>query len=172
MSIATTHENYAHTWWTTPEWVDWVTETLGEGWSDPCPKDWDGIDRPDLVYDRSYWNYPGSRGGTQEFWRRAMKSIDAGGKAMWCAFSAEQPRHMRPSPWKIPGWMIMPRVRIGFTWGGPDIVTNKLAVSSGAEPKWRRHGDLGSSPGNWTIFWSSVEPAEPPSECVIVRTGA
>ena len=43
---------------------------------------------------------------------------------------------MNPSPFDIDGWLVMPKKRIGFVWGGP-----------------------------------TVEPAETPEECVIVRTG-
>ena len=36
MSTSTMYKNYSHHWWTPPEWIDWVEETLGD-WHDPCP---------------------------------------------------------------------------------------------------------------------------------------
>ena len=176
MSIATTYSGYSFTWWTPDEWIDWVTATLGEGWTDPCPRDWDGVDRPDSIFDSSYWNYPGTRGGVGEFWRRCLLSVEAGGSVAWCAFSSEQPRHMVPSPYTLPGWLVMPRARIGFIWGGPDMVKvdgKLIEQNASAEdlPLARTHGEACRSPGNWTIFWTNREPAEPPEECTIVRTG-
>jgi hypothetical protein len=161
-SLAKTHENYAHTWWTPPEWLDWVTDTLGGGWTDPCPEFYvPGQHTCGLEYDWQtsfYCNHPGARGSTPPWWSKFHKSLSHG-TGIWCAFSVEQLRHMNPSPFEIPGWLVMPKERIGFVWGGPDI------------PGKRKHGQRMRSPGNWTVFWSSVEPAEPPSPCVIVETG-
>ena len=167
MSISTTHRNYSHHWWTPPEWIDWVEETLGD-WHDPCPREYfrgrvSGIGR-DTWGNRFYCNHPGSRGSTAVWWPEFVRHLGHHSgwgylnSGIWCAFSAEQKRHMRPSCYDMPGWLIEPRKRIGFVWGGPD--TDKL-----------RYGERGKSPGDWAVFWSSVEPTEPPEECVIVRTG-
>lgn len=78
---------------------------------------------------------------------------------IWCAFSVEQLRHMHPSPFHLPGWLVMPRERVAFIWGGPDDPA-----------RGRVHGQPGRSPGNWTVFWSTHPPATPPIESVIVRT--
>ena len=88
---------------------------------------------------------------------------------------------MNPSPFDMDGWLVMPKRRIGFVWCGPTLVrldgaTKGKLVEYDADihdENWivRRHGEVAKSPGNWTVFWSSVEPAETPEECVIVRTG-
>ena len=58
----------------------------------------------------------------------------------------------------------MPRERVAFIWGGPDTPAE-------GNKKARFHGQPMTQPGNWTVFWSTVEPAEPPAESIIVRTG-
>lgn len=172
-AIATTYENYSHCWHTPEEWIAWVNETfLGKPVHDPCPKNWDGVDQHESTWgDRNYVNHPGERGSTPEWWRRCVWNLNRGNAVIWCAFNVEQKRHMVPSPSMLPGWLIEPRERIGFIWGGPDIVVNEKAVEKGAKPKWRRHGEQCKSPGNWTIFWSSVRPAPTPIPCVITQTG-
>ncbi len=171
MSIATTHENYAHTWWTPPEWLDWVSATLGP-WHDPCPRDW--ADRPQRSGLKRYWhtafycNHPGARGSTKPWWDKFAQSLQHG-RGIWCAFNSEQLRHMDPSPFQLPGWLVMPRDRVRFIWGGPDLY--KTHKPTGEKVLVRKHGERPKSPGNWTVFWSRVEPAEPPAPCVIVRTG-
>ncbi len=177
MSISTSFANYSPCWWTPPEWMDWVTATLGQGWFDPCPRDWEPGDPSGLLdlswpYDRGvYCNHPGSRRSTVEWWAKFVSELGLDEPGIWCAFNCEQERHMCPSPWSIPGWFVRPRERLGFIWGGPDIITNEKAVAKGEAPKWRRHGSRCESPGNWTVFWSSAKPAPTPSPCVIVRTG-
>lgn len=159
-SLAKTHANYAHTWWTPDEWMHWIHCTIGD-YFDPCSRAWEPTHASGLDIDWGrmfYCNHPGSRGSTQPWWLKFCEEIGKGGHGVWCAFSVEQLRHMDPNPLTMPGWLVMPRARIGFVWGGPD--TDK-----------RKHGEVGSSPGNWTVFWSSVEPAETPADSVIVRTG-
>jgi len=166
MSLAKTHENYAATWNTPPEWMAWANETLEGYLFDPCPANWSGhIDGLTTTWGiNTYLNHPGSRGSTAKWWMAAMNHLSMPRtKLIWCAFSPEQPRHMHPHPRTIPGWMIEPRARIGFIWGGPDTV-----LKNG---KLRKHGDRCKSPGQQTIFWSSVEPAATPEPCVITRTG-
>lgn len=189
-SLAKTHENYAHTWWTPPEWLRWVTATLGNGWFDPCPQRWRPGDGSGLglAWGPSFYcNHPGARGSTSPWWEKFISSLDCYSKGVWCAFSVEQLRHMRPSPFHRHGWLTMPSERIGFIWGGPTLfakddgkgkakgVTEKpdlaLLGLDGKPVIKRQHGERATSPGNWTVFWSSVKPAKPPVECIIVRTG-
>lgn len=177
VSLATTYQNYEHSWWTPKPWLSWVDETfLGREWFDPCPQDWapgthsSGLER--RWGDRTYCNHPGDRGSTHQWWGKGVDEVSRGGiDLIWCAFNVEQIRHMKPSPLRLPGWMVWPRDRIGFIWGGPDIVVNEKAVARGADPKWRRHGEICKSPGNWTVFFSTLEPAPTPSPSLIVRTG-
>lgn len=169
-SLAKTHASYSHDWWTPPEWIQWVNETfLGQAWFDPCPGDWDpaahasGLER--RWGDRTYCNHPGDRGSTPAWWSKAADEVTNGGiDLIWCAFNVEQLRHMRPSNFRMPGWLIMPRNRIGFVWGGPDMAATKNA-------KARKHGERSKQPGNWTVFWSTIEPAPTPEPSLIVRTG-
>jgi hypothetical protein len=83
---------------------------------------------------------------------------------VWCAFNCEQLRHLKPSPFRLPGWLIFPNDRIGFIWGGPDKVGADGRVTL-------KHGERGKSPGNWTVFWTTMEPATLPRAGEIVRTG-
>ena len=78
---------------------------------------------------------------------------------VWCGFNIEQLRHLIPSPLELPGWLILPRRRVSFVWGGPD--TDK-----------RKHGEPMRSPGNWTFFWTTVQPADTPGTSLVLRTGA
>ena len=154
------HADYSHDWWTPDEWMHWVHVTLGD-FHDPCSRAWQPSHPSGLDSDwgkRFYCNHPGARGSTLLWWEKFVLELNKGGDGIWCAFSVEQLRHMHPSPLETPGWLVMPRKRIGFVWGGQD--TDK-----------RKHGEAGKSPGSWTVFWSSVEPAETPIECVVVRTG-
>jgi hypothetical protein len=88
---------------------------------------------------------------------------------VWCAFSVEQLRHMDPSPFGKEGWLVMPKERIGFLWGGPDIPA-KLDKNGKVIAKERKHGEPMKSPGNWTVFWTNCKPATPPQECLIIQT--
>ncbi len=175
MSISTSFANHSPMWFTNPEWLEWVAATLGQGWYDPCPADFDQDGDQDGLTDPWLWpfycNHPGSRGSAAAWWTRFIAEQQRGKDGIWCAFNCEQLRHMKPSPYHRPGWLVMPDDRLGFIWGGPDIITNEKAVERGEAPKWRRHGSRCESPGNWTVFWSSAEPAPTPSPCVIVRTG-
>ena len=169
MTIPNTYENYSHHWWTPENWMNWVHRSYGTSidWKplyDVCPRIWDG---QDMTVDRwgryNYVNHPGARGSVKLWWGRAIEALAQGKEVIWCSFNDEQHRHMYPSLYEVPGWLILPRTRIKFVWGGPDVL-----LKNG---KWRYHGDIGKSPGNYTTFWSSVKPATPPVDCVIVRTG-
>lgn len=165
MDKSKVHANHSELWYTPPEWMEWVKETLDCEPFDPCPQDWDG-DMNGLMIpwgQRFYCNHPGLRGSVPPWWQKFRLELSRGVAGIWCGFSSEQPRHMYPSCYETPGWMVMPRTRIGFIWGGPDV-----KLKNG---KWRKHGERAKSPANWTFFWSSVKPAEPPVECTIFRTG-
>lgn len=177
MSLANVFSNYSDLWYTPPEWLEWVENTIGADYFDPCPQDWDekldfcGLD--ELWPSRFYVNHPGARGSSQPWWSKATDELighGLDGAFVWCAFSHEQLRHLYPSPFHMPGWLVMPRDRIGFYWGGPDMIVNEKAVENGAEPKWRLHGDQAKTPGNWTVFWTNKPPAPTPTPCVIERT--
>lgn len=152
MSIATTYSNYAHTWWTPEPWLLWVERTFLGCYLDACPKNWDGTDRPNMQSRNMYYNHPGSRGSTATWWNRAYRNMNSGSNIIWCAFNAEQERHMLPAPKS--GYWIKPLKRISFIWGGE------------TEGK-RIHGQPGKSPGNWTVFYSSIRPAPTPEPCII-----
>jgi len=162
-SYAKTHENMSPDWWTPPEWIDWVDETMGDWWHDPCPSDWQEGDPSGLEIDWAanvYCNHPGAkRGSAARWWRKAMDEQCE--KLIWCAFNIEQVRHCYPSQFDIPGWLVMPRTRTSFIWGGP----------TGWNGTSRVHGEPGKSPGNWSVWWTNIEPAKPPKECIIHRTG-
>lgn len=169
MTVATTHANYSHDWHTPKEWLDWVTRTLGDGWFDPCPPHWQPDDEDGL---HAYWrgptyvNHPGTRASVaRDWWAKGVRCLRERqvSALVWCAFNSEQLRYLDPSPFHLDGWLIMPRDRIGFVWGGPDVVT--------PNGKSRLTGDVARSPSNWTVFWSSCAPARTPTDCVIVRTG-
>lgn len=155
------HADYSHDFWTPPEWWEWVRKTLGvRGVFDPCPGDW-GPDLPSgldvLWLGPTYVNHPGARGSTSAWWAKYLAERPSA--FIWCAFSVEQFRHMLPSALELPGWLVAPRTRVSFIWGGPDM-------------PGRVHGQPLKSPANWTAFWSTVEPARPPVDSIIVRTGA
>lgn len=175
---ATIHSAYSHLWGTLPEWLDWVARTLGADYFDPCPSNWDGVTNGLLVswMLSNYVNHPGERGGVVNWWEKSVQEMVDGKELIWCAFSVEQFRYMHPSPLQMPGWLIMPRRRLPFIWQGPDMtkVGGKLVEKlpeHGLALVARKHGEPGKSPGNWTVFWSSVAPAEVPEDCVIIPTG-
>jgi hypothetical protein len=144
----------------------------------------------------AYVNHPGSRGSAQKWWSVAQlqtwtrcrcrvtavppnytkRCKECGERLMgrpleqspliWCAFSVEQLRHMRPSPLEIPGTLVAPRERVAFLWGGDSGRPEKGGAM-------RIHGAPMRSPGNWTVFWASagVEVATPPVESIVVPTG-
>lgn len=172
--VSTTHENYSHDWHTPPEWLAWVKATLGPKYFDPCPAVWDGKrDGLETIWNRrTYCNHPGGRGSTRKWWAKYIREQErhAGRlRFIWCAFNHEQLRYMDPSPMHLPGWLIMPRDRVGYIWGGPTIKEARNKSGKITRPA-RVHGERMKSPSNWSIFWTNVEPATPPGDCVTVRT--
>lgn len=154
MSVSDRHVSYSPDWSTPPEWLSWVSATLGAAWSDPCPEgaDFDGLQLP--WHGPVYCNHPGSRGSARVWWSKALDEGAADPSRLpfiWCAFSVEQLRHLDPSPFMLPGWMVMPRVRIKY-----------IRQETG-----KREG----SPTHWSVFWCNVPPAQPPEHSLIVRTG-
>ena len=173
-NVSDRHRDYSPDWHTPPEWIDWIKATLGPKYFDPCPGDWDGK-RDGLTVNwgkRTYCNHPGSRGSTARWWGKYIAEQERHKgrlRLVWCAFNFEQLRHMKPSPMHLPGWLIMPDVRLAYIWGGPDrpeIRDKKGKIKQSA----RKHGESMKSPSNWSLFWTNVEPATPPGDCVIVRT--
>lgn len=176
VSLADTNVNYSHLWYTPPDWIDWIVRTFGvasyDDVFDPCPQDWQGADGLSIPWQwPAYCNHPGGRGSVAKWWRKYLvECLARVGQALplqpfiWCAFNPEQYRYMRPSALELPGWLVMPRDRrIDFCWGGPTYQPPK--------GKPRVHGQPSGSPGHCTTFWSTVEPAEPPVDCIITRTG-
>jgi len=162
MSIAKTYVNYSADWWTPQPWLDWVSATIGGDWLDPCPGDWDGsVSGLDVAWDvATYCNRPGSRGSVAPWWHKYL--IEQGHFAgrmrfVWCAFNVEGLRYMTPSPFHLSGWLVMPRERTSFVWGGETTEA-------------REHGKPAKSPANWAVWWTNVAPATPPVDSVIVRT--
>lgn len=162
MSISDTYSNYSADWWTPPEWMQWVRRTLGCEPFDPCPANWNpgmgcGLEREWM--ENAYVNHPGSRGSTAKWWSKALKEMVRIDRLIWCAFSVEQLRHMSKlrSPMEMDGWLIMPRDRVSFVWGGECA-------------ERRRHGVPATSPAHWAIFWSTVPPHNPPQSSLVVRT--
>lgn len=186
-ALAKTHENYSHDWWTPTEWLEWVHESfMCQTYFDPCPQTWSDAQGSGLCKNwgpRNYVNHPGARGSSAIWWAKANAERALGKELIWCAFSVEQLRHMRPSPFRLPGWLVLPRERIGFVWGGPDMYrigkSSKLYTESEIKTMHdvdtvtlaRKHGEQQTSPGNWTVFWASVKPAPTPVASEIVRTG-
>jgi hypothetical protein len=181
MDKSKVHANHSELWYTPPEWMEWVRETIGHEPFDPCPQDWDGTGDDGLLVEWEsgfYCNHPGGRGSVREWWPKFIDELGCAGDGIWCGFSSEQPRNMYPSCYELPGWMVLPRTRVGFVWGGPDLYRvpghKKLLADPCGDPSSvlvRKHGERAKSPANWTFFWSSVEPAEPPVECTIFKTG-
>jgi len=163
LSVATTYGGYSADWWTPKIWRDWVTATLGDGWFDPCPSDWtsDDLSGLDTEWQRNvYCNHPGGRGSAVQWWAKyqsEQRRYKGAQLLVWCAFSVEQLRHMDPSPFHLPGWLVMPRERTAFIWGGATTAA-------------RTHGKPAKSPANWSVWWTNAAPATPPVDCVIVRT--
>jgi len=155
--------DYSHDWWTPKPWLDWVDRTLGP-YFDPCPRykcetydglknEWDG--------NAFYVNHPGGRGNAQLWWEKTRaESCDLEVPFIWCAFNIEQLRTLKPSPLVTPGYIIAPKKRLKFLWGGPT-----------QEDPPRIHGEPCKSPTRWTVFWSSAMPANPPEDCYIWETG-
>lgn len=172
MSIAKTHENYSSDWNTPPEWWRWASQTLRAPTSrifDPCPSNWTSNNPSGLEIQwkkRTYCNHPGSRGSAAKWWAKWIAERDrtwGNIRFVWCAFNVESLRHLEPSPFHLPGWLIWPRDRTAFVWGGPTMAATKKRSA-------RIHGEPAKSPGNCAVWWCNVPPATPPVECVIVRT--
>lgn len=171
-SLAKTHANYSHDWWTPPEWMEWVEATIGyEGVRifDPCPRDWNGTTSGlDVEWDEStYCNHPGSRGSARRWWGKYIAEQKRQHGAMrftWCQFNVESIRQLYPSPFHVVGWLVWPRERTPFIWGGPDMPEAKSCAA-------RVHGEPMKSPGNCAVWWTTDRPATPPVDSVIIRTG-
>jgi hypothetical protein len=150
---------------------------------DPCPKDFEqgghesALDRKWAR--KTYLNLPGGRGAVAAYWAKylAEQARHQGQMAfVWCAFNIEHLRHMKPSPKHQPGWLVEPEDRIGYIWGGPDLVMldgklkPKLA-EHGHLPTARAHGARQKSPAQWSVFWTNRPPATTPTASIITRTG-
>jgi len=181
-SLAKTHASYSPDWWTPRPWKDWAAKTLDpaelydDDVFDPCPGTWKPTDASGLEIDwgrRVYVNHPGSRDGSaQRWWTKAMDEQDRQNGRMalvWCAFNVEQLRHLSPSPFHLPGTLVMPRARTAFIWGGPDIAEKRDGKGK-VRKAARVHGQPMKSPGNWTVFWTTEEIPTPPVRSIIVRT--
>ena len=84
--------------------------------------------------------------------KEAMNEIMAGhvDALIWCFFNMETSFSVDPSPWTLPGCMVMPRKRVAFAHMEKTV----------------------KSPRNRTWFWCyRCEPALPPVPSIIVRTG-
>lgn len=162
MSVATTYAAYSSGWATPRDWMDWAARTLvcdPKDVFDPCPVHWDSsqISGLDIEWESPcYVNHPGSRGSAAAWWSKYLREQERHGgrlRMVWCAFSVEQFRQMRPSALELPGWVVWPRRRIAYKRIGFD-------------------GDSRSnSPSNWSAFWTNVAPATPPLDSIITRTG-
>jgi hypothetical protein len=148
--------------------MDWVAATLKTpDWFDPCYWDWKPGDPSglDIAWeDPTYCNHPGSRGSTALWWRKYRSESWRLAQFIWAAFSVEQLRHMRPSCLELPGWLVAPRTRVAWLWGGPDAPAADGRAA-------RVHGQPMRSPGNWSVFWTTCKPARPPVESIVIRTG-
>jgi hypothetical protein len=166
--VSDPHKNYRSDWQTPPEWVEWVHRTMGGIDLDPCApvqlEDYD--DNPTLAGSLFtpaenglaqewsglvYVNPPGSNSvrSVREWWEHAHRqtAIDA---LTWCFFNCEAAQTLTPDPFKLPGYMVIPRKRVAFM----------------------TDGKLGKSPFNRTWFWTTSHPASTPIDCNIIRTGA
>lgn len=153
---------YSDKWGTPMEWFKWVRETLGTDYFDPCPATWaggpDGLTIPWPTDRGVYVNHPGGRGRFISWFSKFMAH---NGPKVWCGFNLSQIRLSCVSGWLLfdaPGYLVIPHKRVPYVWLGPDTPT-------------RSHGEAQKSPTQDSFFWSSVEPAEPPVDCTIVRTG-
>jgi len=181
-NISIRHQNYSADWWTPPEWMDWVARTLGspiDGVYDPCPTDWtpERLCGLESCWETvTYCNHPGSRGSGRRWWAKYLAEQERHAGRMrfvWCQFNIESIRHLRPHPGHLPGWLIWPRDRISFIWGGETIPAkyHQTGKRKGKlKTKERKHGEPAECPGNSAVFWTNVEPATPPTDCVILRT--
>ena len=172
--ISKTYENYASDWWTPPEWMLWVRQTLLRTKSDqkvfdPCPGNWtppmeDGLKIQWEPF--CYVNHPGSRGSAKFWWEKSCRERERleTFPFIWCSFNVETLlKTLNPNPMQLKGYLVCPiNKRTKFIWGGSD----KLLRNG----KIRKHGTLASSPGNYTVWWTNMYPAEPPIPCRIHKT--
>lgn len=163
------HKNYSPDWGTPEPWAAWVRRTMGRIDLDPasCPTTNDvvraerfftqhnsGLDMPWTGF--VYCNPPGCNSvkSVKSWWSKGVKEYQLASvsKLVWCFFNNEHLRHVNPSPWRLDGYMVIPRKRIGF------ISPETGKVQRGAR--------------NWGWFWSSCEPdPNTPIPCWIVKTG-
>lgn len=128
-----------------PRWMD-AGDGVGCGLATPLPHE-------------SYINHPGGRGRAKVWYHELVEpAIHRGIPLVWCAFNAEQFRHI-PSILSEDGFLVQPASRTPFVWGGEDGY------------KGRRHGELMKSPGDWTKWWTNVVPAYTPVASTVIRTG-
>lgn len=161
------HKNYSPDWSTPGAWCAWARFTLrGNIDLDPCSTladnervgasrlftaGTDGLSQP---WDGTvYCNPPGSNSSvsTRAWWEHAYGEL-AGGRCralVWCLFNCEHARHLDPSPFDTPGWLVIPQRRISFLREGVPI----------------------RSPRNWAWFWSTLPPADTPEPAWVQRTG-
>ena len=175
-SLAKTYAFYSSDWVTPEPWWDWVYSTFGtDEVFDPCPTEWQpgepsGLDIPWET--GSYVNHPGSRGSAQRWWLKYQaerQRLDHMLRFIWCAFNIEQLRHLDPTPLGQPGFLVMPRNRTPFIWGGPNIA-EKVNSEGKVTASARIHGAPMKQPGNWSVWWSTEKPAKPPVESIIILT--
>lgn len=177
-NISLRHRDYSPDWWTPPEWWDWISRTLGAPIHqiyDPCPAAWSPDDGDGLACDWgdvAYCNHPGSRRSGQAWWRKYIEEqIRHQGRMrfVWCQFNVEAIRQLDPWPFFVSGWLIWPRNRISFIWGG-ETIEEKHDKTGKIIRKQRVHGQPSVAPGNCAVFWTNVPPATPPCDCAIFRT--
>ena len=178
MALAQTHSNYSYDWWTPEPWYRWARETLGGAVFDPCRRDYDGSEERDMLkqswanpHNNLYVNHPGGRGNAQKWWMRAVR--EWGMDIVWAAFNIEQLRILKPSPLEFTGYLILPKKRLRWVWGGPTgwFKKGELVPEGTKKAVHREHGQPCKSPSHWAVFWSTVIPTEPPEPCWIRRTG-
>ncbi len=159
------HKNYSPEWGTPEPWLAWAAKTMGGIALDPCGDPdrltphcdatltADGLDR--VWRGNIYCNPPGSNSvmSVKPWWAHATDCIGIGTitAMVWCFFNSEATRHMVPSPWMMPGWMVLPNRRVAFVKGG----------------------SLKTQPRNWAWFWvyNCEKIAPPPVDSQIIRTG-
>lgn len=179
-----TTAEYSHLWYTPAEWLEWVRETFGQDYHDPCPQDWDGTDGLLWCTDQpTYVNHPGGRGQFDK-WHQAFYNHVQLFRGIWCGFNLSQLRLAAKagrSFFEMSGYLILPHERVKYVWGGPtlykrpngEITENAFQTSLGQKPVklFRKHGQPMPSPAHDSFFWSTTEPAVTPVNCSIVRTG-
>lgn len=159
------HKNYRGDWQTSPEWAEWIRRTLGAIDLDPASsKDANKTIKASKYYSsggyerpwpgRVYCNPEGSNSvrSVKPWWEHGINELRSGRCTglVWCFFNAMASYTLKPMPWELDGYMIIPPRRVPF---------------------WR-DGKPFSSPRNHALWWSSVRPcAPPPNKALIVHTG-